>query len=517
MPIFKPTCALAGILLASLVSVMVISPAHATPWADSDDVQVRHNLQILADAGVVNLSVSTYPLMWGALIEVLQGLDTRNLRPHERNAYMQVMAALEFHRQGGYTGGQISGQSNNDAERGFGQRQHEKGAIEITRELKGDHSAFRLQTAWRTGRETRFGRQDKQELSFAGSYLATVVTSEVLGSWVLSADQLYTWWSPSYENDGMHTRSARPLHALRLTRAGASPSNLPLLKWLGPWSATAYAGRSERLVGVPELVISSFDALASFDGMSDILMGDMPAAREEAFGIRVTANPHRSLQLGARFTGAHLVHTSKNAAIDARVVLPKKLTAGQLAVYGELITHQSDIDDTYHTLGADYSFAFGGAVSGGASAGTLSSTRKPSAITNARVYAEHLYHQQKETIALGYSQFNTAGFGIDVRLRNIRYHPNYYRAIDWQNFTYTDGANTFVSAQALQQYLAGRQERQQADITFYVPLREGRLSAGVQAWRDSYRTGAGAAAVSGSGTATNDTDINVFLNWEIRW
>lgn len=502
------TCALAGIFLVSLTSVMVASPAHATPWADSDDVQVRHNLQILADAGVVNLSVSTYPLMWGALMEVLQGVDTRNLRPHERNAYMQVMAALEFHQQGGYTGGQISGQSNNDGERGFGQRQHEKGAIEITRELKGDHSAFRLQTAWRTGRETRFGRQDKQELSFAGSYLATVVTSEVLGSWVLSADQLYTWWSPSYENDGMHTRSARPLHALRVTRAGASSSNLPILKWLGPWSATAYAGRSERLVGAPELLISDFE------GVNDILVTDAPAAREEAFGIRVTANPHRSLQLGARFTGAHLVHTSKNAAIDVRVVLPKKLTPGQLAVYGELITHQSDIDNTYHTLGADYSFAFGGGS--GAGSGASSSSKRASAITNARVYAEHLYHQQKETIAVGYSQFNTAGFGIDVRLRNIRYQPNYYRAIDWQNLTYTDGANTFVSAQALQQYLAGRQERQQADITFYVPLREGRLSAGVQAWRDSYRSDVD-SGVGAAGNSANDTDVNVFLNWEIRW
>ena len=490
---------------------MVISPAHATPWADSDDVQVRHNLQILADAGAVNLSVSTYPLMWGALIEVLQGVDTRNLRPHERNAYMQVMAALEFHRQGGYTGGQISGQSNSDGERGFGQRQHEKGTIEITRELKGDHSAFRLQTAWRTGRETRFGRQDKQELSFAGSYLATVVTSEVLGSWVLSADQLYTWWSPSYENDGMHTRSARPLHALRLTRAGASSSNLPVLKLLGPWSATAYAGRSERLVGVPELLISGFDGPASFDGMSDMLFGDVPAAREEAFGIRVTANPHSSLQLGARFTGAHLVHTSKNAAIDARVVLPKELTPGQLAVYGELITHQSDIDDTYHTLGADYSFAFGGA-------GATSTSKRASAITNARVYAEHLYHPQKETIAVGYSQFNTAGFGIDVRVRNIRYQPNYYRAIDWHNLTYIDGTNSFVSAQALQQYLAGRQERQQADITFYVPLREGRLSAGVQAWHDNYHSGSDAGVgARAEGVLVSDNDINVFLNWEIRW
>ncbi|RUO37315.1 hypothetical protein CWE13_04955 [Aliidiomarina shirensis] len=494
----------------SLLVANVLAPAQATPWADSDDLQVRHNLQILADAGVVNLSVSTYPLMWGALLEVLNDVDIRSLREHERNAYLQVMAVMNFHRQGGYTGGQISGQSNNGAERGFGQRQHEKGALEITQELKSEHSAFRLQMAWRTGLETRFGRKDKQDLSFAGTYLATVVTTETFGSWVLSVDQLYTWWSPSYENDGMHTRSTRPLQSLRITRAGAAPSNLPILSWLGPWSATAYVGRSERLIGVPDLLQQGDAELIADAYANSTYLGSLvPGHREEAFGIRVTANPYKNLQLGARFTGSHLEGanaisgraTPKNAAIDARFVVPSYLNLfdanGQLALYGELITHQSSNDETFHTLGADYSFAFG--------ANTQGSSNQGSRITNARVYAEHLVHQQKETLALGYSQFTNSGFGIDVRLRSINYEPGYYQSMYFHEPHVQGMLADLVSQQRFGEFFAHTAKRQQADVSVYLPFRSGRLTAGVQAWEDTYRNN------------RNESDINLFLNWEIRW
>lgn len=497
----KPYSAVAKAL--AFASVGFACCAYATPWADSDDTQMRHNLQVLADAGVVELSVSTYPLMWGALIEVLHEVDVSGLLEHELSAYTQVMAAVNFHRQGGYTGGKIGAQSNNNAERGFGQRQHEKAAVALTREFKNKHSALRLQTTWRIDREMRYGYPDKQELSLAGSYLATIVSSKALGSWVISVDQLYTWWSPSYDNDGMHTRSVQPLQSLRITRAGASPSALAGLSWLGPWSATAYVGRSERRIGLPELMNSA--VLTTDADSADMTQALVPAEREEAFGIRMTVNPYPTLQLGARFTGSHLRRTAKNAAIDARLVLPSDLKIGsidgQLAIYGELITHQSDIDNTYHTFGADYSFAFAG-----------SNSRY--LLSNARVFAEHLVHQQKDTILLGYSQFNNSGFGIDVRFRNIDYKNAYYSAL----YLSDDGRAPRVLSQALAPRTGSEYQRQQADISIYVPFRTGRLSLGLQAWQDeSTRVAASASTSLSADSKYHTSDVNAFVTWEVRW
>ena len=37
----------------------------SSPWATPDDVLVKHDLQILSDAGVLNIPINTWPIAWG--------------------------------------------------------------------------------------------------------------------------------------------------------------------------------------------------------------------------------------------------------------------------------------------------------------------------------------------------------------------------------------------------------------------------------------------------------------------
>ncbi|MFU8785572.1 capsule assembly Wzi family protein, partial [Aliidiomarina sp.] len=449
----------------ALLGIGAVGTAQATPWADANDAQVRHYLQVLADAGVVQFSANTYPMMWGALLENMQGVDAGLLNREQQQAYFYVLSVLEFHAAGGYTGASLHGQSRTGAQRGFasagsGVGGGEKGLLTISRDFKTDHSAFRLQTSYRTGREALPWREnDPQSISFAGSYAATMLTNEVLGSWVVGVDQLQTWWSPSYEHDGMHTRSERPLQALRVTRAGAAPFTTPVLSWLGPWSATAYVGRSERGLGL-------------YAGADRLPSGERVRAREQAFGVRVTANPHTRLQLGSRFTGAHLGYTQKNAAVDARYALLKGTesdTRVQLAVYGELIYHDSALSTTYHTVGADVHLPLTGDA--------------PSSL---RLYAEQLAHYSRDTLAVGFDHFTTAGYGWGVRVRDIDYFANHWRAA---YFLEPDVLEQGAALNEFARYNLQPVQRYQLDVQVYRPLGDGRVVLGAQWWRDSGAAG----------------------------
>lgn len=462
---------LAAFVVMGSAGALMSTPVQATPWADSEDLQVRHHLQVLADSGVIQFSASTYPLMWGALLEVMHRVDIRQLTAHERQAYAQIMAVLEFHQEGGYIAGRLHGQSTLGATRGYGQGYDEKAALTLTRDFKTDHSAFRVQTAFRYDREPLPGRnQDPQDVSFAGSYAATIVSGDWLGSWVLSADQLHTWWSPSYESDGMHTVSERPLQALRITRAGATAFESPVLRWMGPWSATAYVGRSERSLGA-----AASDS--SFEESSDQFR-----RREDGYGARVTINPLKRVQMGARYTGSHLDRTRKNAALDARVTVLSHNYA-QVSAYGEVITHQSNTDETFYTAGVDFSMHTPVLF------GFVSDASAPM-----RVFVEHLEHQSREGTVFGMSQFTPSGFGIDTRVRSLRYHHDVY---------------------PLRPLLNNVAEREQADVSVYFPLGPSRLIVGTQLWRDTLRVYDNEPGFENGRERRNH--VNFFVDWEIRW
>lgn len=506
-----------------LLGASALNTAQATPWADANDAQVRHYLQVLADAGVVQFSANTYPVMWGALLENMQAVDARALAGEQQYAYFYVLSVLEFHAAGGYTGAVLHGQSRTGAQRGFvsaggsggGVSGSEKAALTLTRDFKTDHSAFRLKTTYRTGREALPWREnDPQSISFAGSYAATIVSHDVLGSWVVGVDQLPTWWSPSYEHDGMHTRSERPLQALRVTRAGAAEFTSSALHWLGPWSASAYVGRSERALGV------EYDK----------------RAREEAFGVRVTATPHTRLQLGSRFTGAHLGYTQKNAAVDARYVLfngsfngsrvtseagdapsqPSANGAPQLALYGELIYHDSALSTTYHTVGVDMHLPLVG--------------QKGSAPSSLRIYAEQLAHYTRDTWALGFDHLTTSGSGWGVRVRNIDYFRNHWRSAQFsanhfvqiygERYVSAAGAVADMAAYiAADPFVGTELQRYQLDVQWYRPFGDGRLVLGAQWWRDKGVAEIGVANTTGLQSAEPEQAnyYNVSLSWEIRW
>ena len=58
-------------------------PAHAASWADPGDILLRHDLQLLADSGLLQAPLTTWPLSWR---DIRQNMDNIIQRPPQAQA-----------------------------------------------------------------------------------------------------------------------------------------------------------------------------------------------------------------------------------------------------------------------------------------------------------------------------------------------------------------------------------------------------------------------------------------------
>ncbi|MDP9199863.1 MAG: hypothetical protein M3O07_11715, partial [Pseudomonadota bacterium] len=49
---------------AFLLAACLLPAAYADPWLEPGDARLRHDLQLLADAGIVRAPLTTWPVSW---------------------------------------------------------------------------------------------------------------------------------------------------------------------------------------------------------------------------------------------------------------------------------------------------------------------------------------------------------------------------------------------------------------------------------------------------------------------
>lgn len=255
-----PACgpvACIALLLAGAASL------RAEPWIAPDDAGLRHDLQLLSDAGVIRAPLTTWPVSWAPIIQAtLQDRIEHSLLPGELAALQRVQTRArremetEFHREF-----RVSLQERERLLRTFDYAPREEGEVQGTASWIGNRFAGRLSLTSVTSPE------DGKSVRFDGSYGAVV-----LGNWMFSFGQMDRWWGPGWNGSLILGTNARPLPAVALDRNYAEAFDLPVLRWFGPWSVSLILGRQEeeRIVANP-LVL----------------------------GLRVTVRPTPYLELGA--------------------------------------------------------------------------------------------------------------------------------------------------------------------------------------------------------------------------
>ncbi len=220
----------ATLLLAAGLPVRAADAA----WFESGDVQLRIDLQLLVDAGIIRVPVNHWPVPRAAVRYALGNAKEHfalngavmDALARVRGRFAAPRSALRFSATA--SGGQAA------LLRTFGTAGREDGELAA----RVDWSSGRFAAGF-TGTGV-VDPADGHGLRADGSHLTLQ-----LGNWLLSANTLERFWGPSHESSLILSNNARPMPTVMVERAEARPFESRWLDWLGPWRFTFGISRME--------------------------------------------------------------------------------------------------------------------------------------------------------------------------------------------------------------------------------------------------------------------------------
>jgi hypothetical protein len=219
----------------------------AEPWLAPGDASLRSDLATLADAGVLQAPLTTWPMPWSEIAADVRDASLAGLSGVELLALERVrtQAGLETRVREWTANVSASASQSPTVVRGFATSPRSEG--EIGGGLSGTGSRFAVRlNAVRAWRPT-----DGDSVRLDGSYVGMTI-----GNWMLSAGYPERWWGPGWDGSLILSTNARPPPQLAINRNFSTPFRQRWLEWLGPWSLTSFMGELDdegRVVDEPLL------------------------------------------------------------------------------------------------------------------------------------------------------------------------------------------------------------------------------------------------------------------------
>ncbi len=248
----------------ALLSLGLVAATHAAnPLIPAGDVTLRHDIQLLADAGIIRGPVTSWPLAWGPILadinrddsdrQLTYALSAALTRVRQRAARETRVGELQ-HRAG------ISAAGNPTRIRSFADTPRETGEVSAGLLLVKDRFSIEL-----NGQATS-SPDDGEKFRADGSHLALAI-----GNYSMAISTLNRWWGPGWDGSLILSNNARPIPAITIDRTITDGFTTKWLSWIGPWDVSVLFGRME----------------------SD---REVPGA--QLFGFRVNFRPIPSLEIG---------------------------------------------------------------------------------------------------------------------------------------------------------------------------------------------------------------------------
>jgi hypothetical protein len=240
--------------------------APAEPWIGPGDVTLRHDLQRLADAGLLSGPSMSWPIGWSQVARELGRIELQGLGAGERRSVerLRARAARETRTRGITLEAGLAAAANPTPLRTFEDSPREEGEASLAADWVGERFA------WKLAGTVVVDPDDDQEFRADGTYVAAS-----LGNWMVSAGYLDRWWGPGWQGSLILSNNARPMLSIAADRNEATPFDLPVLRWLGPWRLSTFMQQFEH---------------------------DRDYAYALLFGLRGEIRPHPTLQLAASRT-----------------------------------------------------------------------------------------------------------------------------------------------------------------------------------------------------------------------
>jgi len=247
-------------VLAACLSLLAAA-ARAEPWMAPGEVTLRHDLQRLADAGLLSVPSLSWPIGWSAVARDLGRIDPATISAGQRASLERLLARAQHEMRADHVGvtASVAGAVDPTPLRSFESTPRDPGEASLAAAWLGERFAVKLDATLVAD------PADDQSIRADGSYLAMS-----LGNWMLSAGYLDRWWGPGWQGSLILSNNHRPLPAIAIDRNEATPFDLPVLRWLGPWRLSSFMGQFEH---------------------------DRDVADALLFGLRVEFRPHPTLQV----------------------------------------------------------------------------------------------------------------------------------------------------------------------------------------------------------------------------
>ena len=222
------------------------STTFAGPVAPAGDIGLRHDIQVLADYGVISGPVTTWPISWEALAADLQtAVDSKVVYPNAVESTMQRLitrANRAAVKNKPHLNGRLSLAEKPIRIRSFADTPREDGEASVGISWLSDRFSVDLNV---TGAVDPL---DGQEVRADGSRLAVD-----WGNVTFAASTMDRWWGPGWDGSLILSNNARPIPAVTIGRNRTHAFKSKWLSWIGPWDLEAIFGQmeSDRVVPNP--------------------------------------------------------------------------------------------------------------------------------------------------------------------------------------------------------------------------------------------------------------------------
>lgn len=246
-----------------LISLMLAGFAVADPQIAPGDVALRHDIQRLADYGIVKGPVSTWPLAWGPVVADLQDFDRGDELPRD---IVDAVARVRARARRETETGEVSYKASASvAEQPTRIRAFQDTPRE-TAELGGGISYTGEWFAVSIEAQAVDSPADGKEFRADGSMIGVM-----LGNFSITANMVDRWWGPGWDGSLIVSNNARPIPAVSIDRNFTDAFESKWLRWLGPWDLSVHFGRMD---------------------------SDRAVANARFFGMRFNFRPLPSLEIG---------------------------------------------------------------------------------------------------------------------------------------------------------------------------------------------------------------------------
>ncbi|PKG37506.1 capsule assembly Wzi family protein [Psychromonas sp. Urea-02u-13] len=251
---------------------------NASPWLETNDPFIRADLQLLADAGLLDAPINHYPLRWATFSDDIRNKDSEPSASFAQKHINYMLMSAKVQRGKKYAKTVIG--SSPPSATGFGQTNKDEWGVYAGYENMFEDFSFRINSGY-----SKYATDNGSEQDFVwnDSYLALNA-----GKFLLTVGAIDRWWGPSWQHNLSFANYGQSNPSISINYLG---DQLPML---GYWS----------LETVFEFLESDFEYLSS---------------------TRLIIKPLRFLELGATYqmTEKDDMDNSLNQyGLDGRLSLP---------------------------------------------------------------------------------------------------------------------------------------------------------------------------------------------------